>query len=141
MKRSTLYWLVALVPLVLIWAFALSYDPTRYTFAKSSIAAPKWVGDVPPITYYNCDQAITGTPSTKSVTIDFDRAARIGAGVIQSQTHPPTLPKIAVVTLHRYWSSVSFLIINRMSLGFKVGTCAPPSMTWKRRLRLFISMP
>ena len=88
--KQRVYVLIALIPLIVAWLLILSNDPTRIN-REPSTPAPKWVGDVPPVTYYNCDQAIIGTPSTKPVTIDSDRAARIGAGVIQSQTDLLTL--------------------------------------------------
>ncbi len=91
MKRPFVYAVIALIPLVVVWAIALTYDPTRIV-PETPTSAPKWVDEGPYGTFATCNAAITGTTITnQSPTIDSARAARIGAGVVQSQTDLHTL--------------------------------------------------
>ncbi len=91
MKRSFVYAVIALIPLIAVWAIALTYDPTRIV-PETPTSVPKWVEEGAYGTFATCDAAITGMPVTnQSPTIDSDRAARIGAGVVQSQTDLYTL--------------------------------------------------
>jgi hypothetical protein len=90
-KRPLAYAVIALIPLIAVWAIALIYNPTRIV-PETRVSAPKWVEEGPYGTYGTCNDAITGTPVTnQSPFIDSDRAARIGAGVVQSQTDLHTL--------------------------------------------------
>ncbi len=90
MKRPLVYAVIALIPLIAVWAIALTYDPR--IVPETSTAAPKWIEEGPYGTFGTCDAAITGTRVTnQSSTIDSDHAARIGAGVIQTQTDLHTL--------------------------------------------------
>jgi hypothetical protein len=88
MKRSILYGLVALIPLVIFWAIIPTFDPNRIV-REIPASAPQWIEQS---AYTTCDAAITGTPVTNQTpAIDQSRAARIGAGVVESQTDLLTL--------------------------------------------------
>ena len=88
MKQFVAYPLIALVPLIIFWAVIPSFDPTRIV-RETPLSAPKWIEES---AYGTCSQAMTGKPvNDQTINIDKAHAARIGAGVIQSQTDLLTL--------------------------------------------------
>jgi hypothetical protein len=88
MIRPTVIVFLILLPVVIFWAILPYFDPTRIV-AEAPRTAPKWIDKA---NYGTCTDAMSGTPVTNQpVNIDGNRAARIGAGVIERQTDMRTI--------------------------------------------------
>ena len=81
--------LLVLLPVAIFWVILSYFDPTRIVADKSQ-TTPRWVEDGR--RYGTCTEAMSGTRvPNRPVAVDEVRAARIGAGVIESQTNLYTI--------------------------------------------------
>jgi len=81
--------LLVLLPVVLFWVILPYFDPARIVADKFH-PTPRWVEDGR--RYGTCTEAMRGTRMpNRLVDVDEIRAARIGAGVIESQTNLYTI--------------------------------------------------
>lgn len=99
LQRTTVYAAFFIVlPVMILWLILPYFDPTRIV-SETPKAAPQWVEDGRH--YSTCDEAMSGTPMPdSSVLIGQERAARIGAGVIETQTTLSSANGGGIVVFH-----------------------------------------